>query len=46
MFKPIKGFGSTDCKCISHLYEIDRDFDQIIDEISDKVRIKPIKLDP
>jgi len=46
MFKPIKGFGSTDCKCISHLYEIDRDFDQIIDEISDKVRVKPIKLDP
>lgn len=46
MFKPVKGFGSTDCRCISHLYEIDGDFDQIIDEVSDKVHVKPIKLDP
>ena len=45
-FKPVKGFGSTDCKCVSHLYRIDVDFDRIVDEISDKVRVKPIRLDP
>ncbi len=45
-FKSVKGFGSTDCKCISHLYRIDVDFDRIVDEISDKVRVKPIRLDP
>ena len=45
-FKPVKGFGSTDCKCVSHLYRIDVDFDRMVDEISDKVRVKPIRLDP
>jgi len=45
-FKPVKGFGSTDCKCVSHLYRIDVDFDGIVDEISDKIRVKPIRLDP
>ena len=45
-FKPVKGFGSTDCKCISHLYQIDVGFDRVVDEISDKVRVKPIRLDP
>ena len=45
-FKPVKGFGSTDCKCVSHLYQIDVDFDRIVDEVSDKVRVKPIRLDP
>ena len=45
-FKPVKGFGSTDCRCISHLYEIDRDFSQIVNEISDRVRVEPIRLDP
>ena len=45
-FKSVKGFGSTDCKCISHLYQIDLDFDQVVDEISDKVRVKPMRLDP
>ncbi|MCD6260188.1 MAG: GIY-YIG nuclease family protein [Thaumarchaeota archaeon] len=45
-FKSVKGFGSTDCKCISHLYQIDVDFDRIVDEISDKVRVKPLRLDP
>ena len=46
MFKPIKGFGSSDCRCISHLYRIDMDFDRIVSEISGRVRVKPIKLDP
>jgi len=45
-FKPVKGFGSTDCKCISHLYEIDGDFSQIVNEISDRVRVEPIRMDP
>ena len=45
-FKSVKGFGSTDCKCVSHLHQIDVDFDRIVDEISDKVRVKPIRLDP
>ena len=45
-FKPVKGFGSTDCKCISHLYEIDGDFGQIVNEISDRVRVEPVRLDP
>jgi len=45
-FKSVKGFGSTDCKCISHLYQIDLDFDRVVDEISDKVRVKPMRLDP
>ena len=45
-FKSVKGFGSTDCKCVSHLYRIDVDFDRIVDEVSDKVRVKPIRLDP
>ena len=45
-FKSVKGFGSTDCKCVSHLYRIDVDFDRIVDEISDEVRVKPLRLDP
>ena len=45
-FKSVKGFGSTDCKCVSHLYRIDVDFDRIVDEVSDKVHVKPIRLDP
>ena len=44
-FKPIRGFGSTDCGCISHLYKIDLDFDRIVDEVSDKIRAKPVELD-
>ena len=45
-FKSVKGFGSTDCRCTSHLYQINVDFDRIVDEISDEVRVKPMRLDP
>jgi len=45
-FKSVKGFGSTDCGCTSHLYQIDVGFDRIVDEVSDKVRVKPMRFDP
>ena len=44
-FKPIKGFGSTDCSCTSHLYMIDKRFSLLIERLSSYLGVKPLKLD-
>ncbi len=39
--KPVKKFGSSDCKCISHFFRIGLDSDEIVREISERIGRKP-----
>ncbi|MEM2696698.1 MAG: GIY-YIG nuclease family protein [Nitrososphaerota archaeon] len=38
---PVRRFGSTDCKCFSHLYKIE-EFEEIKKKIEESLKVKPI----
>ena len=40
--KIIKGFGSSDCRCPSHFFKIDRGFNELISKISNRIKKAPI----
>lgn len=41
-FNMVKGFGSSDCRCISHFFKIDREFNKLILEISNRITAQPV----
>ncbi len=42
MVRGFKGFGASDCKCFSHFFEVDREPEQLIEEISERIKASPI----
>jgi len=38
---PIRGFGSSDCRCVSHFFKINGDPGELIDEISMRIYVRP-----
>ncbi len=40
--KMFKGFGSSDCRCPSHFFKIDREFNKLISEVSNRIKAQPV----
>ena len=37
-----EGFGTSDCDCVSHFFKVDRDPDELVEEISKKIKALPV----